>query len=110
MAQEWCVVDPDARTIVWPKIDWRGPVGDGDLWTANADGTTYTSNLGETSTAPAGHAQWVAPVPGPVALQSWAEGQGYTVRQFAPPPPPQDSDGDGVPDDQDADPNDPGVQ
>lgn len=80
-AQRWVVVDPRSREIVFPASGWRGPEGDGHLWSHNADGTVWTSELGEVRTAPADLDQWVPPDVGQLALEAWAQQAGYTLRE-----------------------------
>lgn len=102
----WVAVDGTEVTL--GPILWRGPGGEGNLWTPNDDGTVYTSELNEVRTAPDDFDQWT--LGSVMALAAYAAEQGYTVREQPHPPQEPDSDGDGVPDSQDADPYDPNVQ
>lgn len=112
-ADEWVSMSEDYQSVTGGAWMWRGPDGTGHVWSPGNEGMTYTSEIGEVSIAPDDHDQWMPyGVPEPLALRSWTDSLGLII----PPPPYQgppddvDSDGDGVPDSQDADPNDPTVQ
>lgn len=85
MIQRWVVVDESTREIVVGPHDWNGPVGSGDLWTNNEDGTVWVSDERESRVAPDEVTQWVPPVPGRSALESWALAEGYVQRPMGPP-------------------------
>jgi hypothetical protein len=108
--ERWVAVDTAAHEIVGGPWLWEGPSGDGDLWSWADDGVVWTSDHGAVCTAPGEVTQWYPPCQGLMALEVWAQGQGFTVRPIPGPPPQPDTDGDGVPDDQDPAPEDPTIQ
>ena len=105
VAHSYAVVSADHnnKVIVDGPYMWDGPQPGSGVWKTDDGGRTWKS--AKTEEVFAGTRYDPGNGCGLIAVDDMAT-EGYSW----PPPPQQDSDGDGVPDDQDADPNDSAVQ